>query len=218
MGSVCDGTSCTRSPTAIDAPGGSRTQLDFELVVGDVGKYLDRIGYPGTVKRGSATLAGKLAWNGAPSGPDLPSLAGDLKLSAERGQFAKLEPGIGKLIGLLSLQPLPRSITLDFRVVFSEGFAFDSIDGTFQVHNGLMKTSDLTIDGPAAKVNLKGEVNLGDETSEAVAKRLRAARTPFITLSSYSRSQHPPVFAEAPVLFKPLRSELLLAELKRCLH
>ena len=148
----------------IDTPGGSRTQLDFELVVGDVGKYLDRIGYPGTVKRGSATLAGKLGWNGAPSGPDLPSLSGDLKLSAERGQFAKLEPGIGKLIGLLSLQSLPRRITLDFRDVFSEGFAFDSIDGTFQVHNGLMKTSDLAIDGPAAKVNLKGEVNLGDET------------------------------------------------------
>ena len=62
------------------------------------------------------------------------------------------------------------------------------------------------------------DVNLGDETSEAVAKKLRAARTPFITLSAYSRSQHPPVFAEAPVLFKPLRSELLLAELKRCIH
>ncbi|MDE2583909.1 MAG: TIGR02099 family protein [Betaproteobacteria bacterium] len=148
----------------IDLPGGSRTQLDFELVAGDVGKYLDRIGYPGTVKRGSATLAGKLAWNGSPTSPDFSSLSGDLKLSAERGQFAKLEPGIGKLIGLLSLQSLPRRITLDFRDVFSDGFAFDSIDGTFQVHDGLMKTSDLAIDGPAAKVNLKGEVNVSDET------------------------------------------------------
>ncbi len=61
------------------------------------------------------------------------------------------------------------------------------------------------------------DVNLGDETSEAIAKRLRAARTPFITLSGYSRSQHPPVFAGAPALFKPLRSELLVAELKRCI-
>ena len=61
------------------------------------------------------------------------------------------------------------------------------------------------------------DVNLGDETSEAVAKKLRAARTPFITLSGYSRLQHPPVFAGAPALFKPLRSELLVAELKRCI-
>jgi CheY-like chemotaxis protein len=61
------------------------------------------------------------------------------------------------------------------------------------------------------------DVNLGDETSEAVAKTLRAARTPFITLSGYSRSQHPSVFAGAPALFKPLRSELLVAELRRCI-
>ncbi len=61
------------------------------------------------------------------------------------------------------------------------------------------------------------DVNLGDETSEAIAKKLKAVRTPFITLSGYSRSQHPPVFAGSPALAKPLRSELLVAELKRCI-
>lgn len=61
------------------------------------------------------------------------------------------------------------------------------------------------------------DVNLGDETSEAIATKLRAERTPFITLSGYSRSQYPPVFAGSPALLKPLRGELLIAGLKRCI-
>ena len=43
------------------------------------------------------------------------------------GRFTKIEPGpAGKLLGVLSLQALPRRVTLDFRDVFSEGFAFDA--------------------------------------------------------------------------------------------
>ena len=40
---------------------------------------------------------------------------------------------IGKLIGLMSLQALPRRITLDFRDVFSKGFQFDRIAAAAQV-------------------------------------------------------------------------------------
>jgi len=147
-----------------DPQGQHRTDLDFKLEASDAGKYLDRLGFPGTLKRGSATLAGKLGWNNTPTNLDIPSLSGDVKLTAEKGQFAKVEPGLGKLVGLLSLQTLPRRITLDFRDVFSEGFAFDNVEGTFKVQNGLMKTSDLTIDGPAAKVAIKGDINLESET------------------------------------------------------
>ena len=50
---------------------------------------------------------------------------GTFRLQAGAGQFTKMDPGVGKLLGVLSLQALPRRITLDFRDVFSEGFAFD---------------------------------------------------------------------------------------------
>ena len=61
------------------------------------------------------------------------------------------------------------------------------------------------------------DINLGGETSEPIAWRLLARRTPFVTLSGYSRAQHPPVFSGAPALAKPVRPELLVAELRRCL-
>jgi uncharacterized protein YhdP len=65
---------------------------------------------------------------------------------------------------VLSLQSLPRRITLDFRDVFSEGFAFDSIAGESTVTRGILETKDLQIVGPAARVILNGSVNLSNET------------------------------------------------------
>jgi DNA-binding response OmpR family regulator len=61
------------------------------------------------------------------------------------------------------------------------------------------------------------DVNLGSETSEAVALELRARSTPFVVLSGYSSEQHPPGFHGAPMLSKPARPEDLIAMLFKCL-
>lgn len=145
--------------------GPGRTQLDFRMDSSDVGELLGRLGYPGTVRAGTARLDGKLAWNGGPTDIDFASLNGDLGLEAGKGQFLKLDPGAaGKLLGLISLQNLPRRITLDFKDVFSAGFAFDSIAGKMAVQKGVMRTDQLEIAGPAARVVMRGEVDLKRET------------------------------------------------------
>lgn len=59
------------------------------------------------------------------------------------------------------------------------------------------------------------DINLGGETSEPVALELVGSEIPFVTLSGYSREQYPPAFKSAPALMKPLRPELLIAELRR---
>jgi uncharacterized protein (TIGR02099 family) len=143
---------------------GNSTQLDFKLDSSDVGKLLDRLGYPGAVRAGTAQLEGKIAWNGPPVDLDYATLSGEMSVEAGRGQFVKLDPGMGKLLGLISLQSLPRRITLDFRDVFSEGFAFDSIAGNLTMRNGLMRTDRLQIDGPAARIVMRGEADLQHET------------------------------------------------------
>ena len=140
------------------------THLEFKLATKSIEKLLARLGYAEAVRRGSASLEGALAWSGTPIDLDYPSLAGNLKFEAAGGQFAKLEPGVGRLLGVLSLQSLPRRLTLDFRDVFSEGFAFDGIAGQATVTHGIMETKNLLIAGPAAKVLMTGSVNLGAET------------------------------------------------------
>lgn len=149
--------------------GGHRTHLDFELNSGDAGKLLGRLGFPGALKRGTAALKGDLEWLGPLTDIHYPTLTGKLEVHAAKGQFAKLDPGLGKLLGLLSLQSLPRRLSLDFRDIFSEGFAFDSIDGNLEVKQGIMRTLDeLRIDGPSARVLMRGEADLRRETQDVL--------------------------------------------------
>ena len=146
-----------------------RFNFDFKLAADDVGGLLGRLGFPGTVRRGTATLSGKLHWSGSPLAIDYPSLSGSMELDAAKGQFAKLDPGAaGKLLGLISLQGLPRRVTLDFQDVFSEGFAFDSISSRLDVKSGVMHTDRLQIDGPSARVLMRGDVDLQNETQKLV--------------------------------------------------
>ncbi|RIX44640.1 MAG: TIGR02099 family protein [Rhodocyclales bacterium GT-UBC] len=147
--------------------GRHQTRLDFELHARDIGKLLDRLGYADAVRRGTATLSGDLQWAGPLTNIHYPSLTGQLAVSAEKGQFNKLEPGVGKLLGLISLQSLPRRLTLDFRDIFSDGLAFDSIDGKLTVRKGIMRTVDaLRINGPAVQVEMSGETDLKNETQD----------------------------------------------------
>jgi len=105
-----------------------------------------------------------LRWQGSPLSIDYPSLSGSFELKASNGQFSKINPGAGRLLGILSLQSLPRRITLDFRDVFSEGFAFDRIEGTVAVERGIMNTDNLELAGPAARVQISGSANIAAET------------------------------------------------------
>lgn len=144
----------------------SESALDFRLTALNVESMLERLGYPNAVRRGRAALVGQVYWDGPPTRIDIPSLGGNLSLEATRGQFKKLEPGVGRLLGVLSLQSLPRRISLDFRDVFSEGFAFENIEGKVVISHGVMETSKFEIAGPAALVLMNGTVNIANETQD----------------------------------------------------
>jgi uncharacterized protein (TIGR02099 family) len=148
----------------------SSTDLKFELKANDAGKFLDRIGYKDLIKGGKATLGGTISWRGDPLSIDYPTLAGELKMDAKDGQFLEIEPGIGKLVSLMSLQMLPRRITLDFRDVFSKGFQFDSITSTLQISQGVMSTKDFKMHGAAADVSMSGETDLAHETQDLTVR------------------------------------------------
>ena len=142
----------------------SRTAVRFELEAGDAGAFLGRVGYPGLVKGARTRLQGALSWQGDPGTLDFATLAGDVQMQAEEGQFLEIEPGIGKLISLMSLQALPKRITLDFRDVFSKGFQFDRIAANAQLDAGVMKLSEFRMRGSAAEVEMTGETDLARET------------------------------------------------------
>jgi len=160
-----------------------KTELWLAAHIQDVQKFLARLGIPEGLVASDGMIEGQLSWSDSPTDFDLETLDGNLTVNIARGRFTKIEPGIGRLLGVFSLQALPRRITLDFRDVFSEGFAFDRITGTAAITNGIMHTDDTLLDGPAAKVNIMGNIDLVNETQK-IDVRVRPSLTEGVSLGA----------------------------------
>ena len=145
--------------------GKSNTSLNFALDMDDAGKLLDRVGFPGTIGRGKGSLKGDISWAGLPYAMDIPSLSGQIAMDVESGQFLKQDPGAAKLLGVLSLQALPRLLKLDFHDVFSEGLAFDGITANAMIQRGVVRTDNLKMHGVAATVLMNGSADIANEST-----------------------------------------------------
>ena len=74
-------------------------------------------------------------------------MTGQMHVDVESGQFLKADPGLAKLLGVLSLRSLPRRLTLDFRDVFSEGFARLTSCAATCREQGVATTNNLQMKG-----------------------------------------------------------------------
>ena len=138
--------------------------MNFRLELADAGLLLARLGMKDLVRRGRGKMEGQVAWQGSPLTLDYPSMAGAFVVDIESGQFLKAEPGIANLLGVLSLQALPRRLTLDFRDVFSEGFSFDFVRGDVAIEQGVARSNNLQLKGVTAAVLMDGRADLARET------------------------------------------------------
>jgi uncharacterized protein (TIGR02099 family) len=144
--------------------GANLSGLDYTLDIADAGRLLERFGFQHVLRGGRGSMKGTLAWTGLPFSLDLASLSGQVQLDLAAGQFLKVDPGAAKLLGVLSLQSLPRRLTLDFRDVFSEGFAFDGIVANAGISHGIMTTDNFKMRSVSAAVLLDGSVDIVKET------------------------------------------------------
>ena len=150
----------------LPAPASSETQLDFKLSVKNAGTLLQRLGFADAIRNGHGQIEGQIHWSGPPIAPEVMSMGGQFKVAIERGQFLKTEPGAARLLGVLSLQALPRRLMLDFRDVFSEGFAFDFFRGDVRIDHGIASSSNLQMKGVNVAVLMEGQANIGEETQD----------------------------------------------------
>jgi uncharacterized protein (TIGR02099 family) len=138
-----------------------RSQFSIDLKGKSLGDVLSTFGYAATnIEDGRTELAVEATWVGMPSEFTLDRLDGSLGLKVRKGRFLDIEPGGGRLFGLLSLQTLPRRLSLDFSDLFQKGFAFDRIEGWFELEKGNAYTNSLLMEGPSAKVEISGRTGL----------------------------------------------------------
>ena len=151
------------------------TAMSFRLDMADAGALLARFGMKDVIRHGRGRLEGDVDWRGSPLSLDYPTLGGQLHVDVGTGQFLKADPGLAKLLGVLSLQALPRRLTLDFRDLFSEGFAFDFVRGDVKIVDGRASTNNLQMKGVNAAVLMDGVADIAKET-----QNLRAVVVPQI--------------------------------------
>ncbi len=152
--------------TGVATPARRRTELDFKLDLIDSGALLERLGSGKAIRGGKGVLSGNVAWLGSPLALDVASLNGQMNLAVEAGQFLKVDPGVGRLLSVLSLQSLPRRLALDFRDVFQQGFAFDSIAGDVNIAQGVARSNNLRMRGAQAAVLMDGQADIERETQQ----------------------------------------------------
>ncbi|PPT92926.1 YhdP family protein [Xanthomonas theicola] len=138
----------------------ARTQLIASVDSQDLGALMQDLDYGGQLRGGDGTLTLRAAWPGDPAGFQLATLQGQLDVAARNGQLLELNPGAGRVLGLLSVAQLPRRLMLDFRDFFSKGFAFNRIDGQVQFGDGVARSDAMLIDGPAAEIKVRGQADL----------------------------------------------------------
>ncbi len=152
----------------------ARTQLSADIDSQDLGGLLDGLGIKGRVGGGKGKMKFNARWSGTPAAFALSKVEGSLNIAARDGQLLEVEPGAGRVLGLLSLTQLPRRMMLDFRDFFSKGFAFNHIDGNVHFGAGVARSEDMVIDGPAAQIKISGNTDLRaqrfDQTIEVLPK------------------------------------------------
>jgi len=148
---------------------GSRSFLTATLISTNVEQTMRRLGFAPGIVSDDMRVEFDMSWSGGPRGDFLDVLDGNVQVRFEDGQLEEVEPGAGRIFGLMSFLALPRRLSLDFSDVFNKGFGFDSIAGTFRLEDGTAYTCDLSLEGPAADIGIVGRASLTAREYEQVA-------------------------------------------------
>lgn len=140
--------------------GGEETALEIDVASFDLGRASETLALGQDWRGGRGRLGLRVHWADQPNAMTLGALEGSAEVALERGQIQNLEPGLGRLLGLASIDALPRRLALDFRDLVREGFAFDAIEGSFDIDDGRVHSTDLRIDSPTADIEIGGYLDL----------------------------------------------------------
>jgi uncharacterized protein (TIGR02099 family) len=144
-------------------------RLEFDVETGDVKAFMGAMQLGTQVEGQEGHVTARLSWPGAPEVSAIGRLSGTLQISARNGNLTAVEPGAGRVFGLMSLAHLKRRLALDFDDLTGEGLSFDTLRGTFRLTNGDAYTDNLTLRGSAAEIGIAGHTNLRDRTYDQTA-------------------------------------------------
>jgi uncharacterized protein YhdP len=159
----------TGSGSWLVTPGGPVTSLKLSVDSTDVKGMLQALAIAPAIEARKAQLKAEVNWPGGIDAEILTRISGKARLAMSDGRMLALQPGAGRILGLMSLSHIGKRLMFDFGDVTGEGMAFDSIKGDFSLASGEAFTDNLTLRGPAAEIGIAGRTSLKDRSYDQTA-------------------------------------------------
>ncbi len=146
--------------------GEQRTSLVLEGHSPNLGDALRELKFTSALAEADMHMQADLYWDSPPMDLNLANVVGELDFEVGKGRVLEVDPGVGRLFGLLNLGALQRRLTLDFSDLFGAGYSFDNMAGHFNLTGGQAHADKVTITGPSADLEITGRTGLVDQDYE----------------------------------------------------
>ncbi|PCI20826.1 MAG: TIGR02099 family protein [Piscirickettsiaceae bacterium] len=141
----------------------SITGLSGHLKSKSLGGLLKDTGLLKDLEGASSDIYFDLNWPNAPHEFSKSMLNGFATVKSKKGRLLNIEPGVGRVFGLLGIDTLKRRLQLDFSDLVRKGLSFDKIKGRFIIVNGDARTDNLYVESPSSRLDIAGRIGLGKE-------------------------------------------------------
>ncbi|MDI1230269.1 MAG: YhdP family protein [Methylobacter sp.] len=148
--------------------GKSVTHTQGHLEVPRAGQLLAKLGITKDMTETSAVVDFTVNWNAAPYQFSLADLKGEMDITLKNGRILSIEPGFGRVLGMLAMAQWVKRAQLDFSDIYQEGLTFNSIKGHFDLAGGIASTDDLVVDAVPAKIAISGDTDLVSQTVDHI--------------------------------------------------
>ncbi len=155
---------------SVDTTDYQQTTASLSAQSPNLGELLRTMGYYDALQRAPASAKLELAWPGGPQGLSLQRARGTFRFDVGAGQLLDIDPGVGRMLGVLNMGALQRRLSLDFSDVVGDGFGFDEAKGSIGFSNGLAHIERLDILAPTADIRITGTTDLVGEQLDQVIR------------------------------------------------
>ena len=143
-----------------DGEGPAVTRLKVEGESADLGELLRRLGLASAIEQAPGKASLSADWTGGPGDFALAGLNGRFELQVGAGGLLEVEPGVGRMLGILNFGALQRRLTLDFSDLFGKGYRFEGMSGDIALTRGEARIDRFELRGPAADIAVSGSADL----------------------------------------------------------
>ena len=145
---------------------GGGTTLQGQLDMPNAGQLFSQLNITKDLVETSAHAEFTAHWPDAPHRFALAKVRGGVDLKFTDGRILSIEPGFGRVLGVLAMAQWGKRLQLDFSDLYEQGLAFNSIKGHFDIRDGKALTNNLVVDAIPANITISGETDFISKTND----------------------------------------------------